>query len=70
MIDTSALEAAIAAEDPGTDSVVAFINNMRDQLTAELANDPAAQAVINSTADRMVANAAKLAAAIAAPAVP
>jgi hypothetical protein len=68
-IDVTALEEAIAAEDAGTDSVIAFINAMRDAINADLAGDAAAQQKVTDAAARMVANAEKLAAAIAAPAV-
>jgi len=70
MIDTSKLEAAVAAVEPGADSVVAFINALREQLKAELAGDPAAQAIIDAAADKVVAAQAKLGAAMEAEPTP
>ena len=65
-IDVSGLEAAVAAQDPGVDSLLAFVTELKAQLAAELANDPVAQAAVNAAMDKVLANNAKLASAMAA----
>jgi hypothetical protein len=70
MLDFSALELAVTAQKGIKDSVVAFIENLRSQLNAELANDAAAQAKVNAVMDEVLANSTALNTAIQTPPTP
>ena len=69
-IDVSGLEAAAAAQDGVADSLLAFVTALKAQLATELANDPAAQAVVNTAMEKILANNARFASAVEAPATP
>jgi hypothetical protein len=56
MIDISGLEQAVAAEKTQLDSFVTFVEELKTQLHAELADDPAAQAKIDAFMDQLAAN--------------
>lgn len=64
-VDVSGLEAAVARVTPGVNSVIALLEEARTAIITDLANDAAAQAVVNSTIDALVANADKIDAAMA-----
>lgn len=66
MSDLSTLQAAVEADTAVDQSAITLINGLADQLRAA-ANDPAA---IQALADQLTANAAGLAAAVAAPGTP
>jgi len=65
MVDVSGLEAAVARVDPGVDSLIAVLEAARAAINADLANDAAAQAVVNANIDKLVASANKIDAAMA-----
>ena len=65
MVDVSQLEAAVARIDPGVDSLIAVLEAARTAINADLANDAAAQAVVNSNIDKLIASANKIDAAMA-----
>ena len=65
-IDVSALEAAVEAQKGVVPSVKTFIQELKDALAAELANDPTAQAAVNRAMDAVLSHNADLAAAIQA----
>lgn len=66
MVDVSALESAVAAQTTVEDSLMTFVQNLKDQLAAELANDPAAQAKVDAVLQEILNNNAKMAAAMQA----
>lgn len=66
MIDVDALIAEVQKTKGVVPSVVAFINNLKTQLSAELANDPAAQAKLDAALQELVDSNQELAAAIQA----
>jgi hypothetical protein len=64
---------AVKAEDAGADSLIAYTASLKEQLDAALASENLSQATkdkINAIFDLSTASAAKLAAAVSAPAVP
>jgi len=66
MLNLDALEAAVAVETTSLDSFIVFVQNLKDQLAAELADDPAAQAKIDAFMTELQTNQGKMAAAMAA----
>lgn len=64
MIDVDALEAAVAAQTTTEDSLMIFIQNLKDQLSVELANDPAAQAKVDAMLQAILDNNSRMVAAM------
>lgn len=64
-VDTSALATAVEGLEPGVDSLVGLINELRNAINADLAGDAAAQAVVNANADKIIAAKQKIADAMA-----
>jgi hypothetical protein len=67
MVDVSGLQAAVARIPPGVDSLIAVLTGARDAINADLANDAAAQAVVNNVMNDLIASADKIDAAMATP---
>lgn len=65
-IDLSALQNVAAAQTGIRESVKAFIAELKAQLAAELADDPAKQAQVNAIMEELLANNQDLSDAIAA----
>lgn len=61
---------AVAAEDAGVNSIVALVSTLKQQVLDEIAKGATASAALDTVFDAATANAAKIAAAVAAPAVP
>jgi hypothetical protein len=64
MVDVSGLAAAVARVQPGADSVVALLEQLRDVINADLANDAAAQQVVNDSINALIQSADKIDAAL------
>lgn len=69
-INIDALEAAVQAQPTIVTSVEVFIQQLKDALAAELANDPAVQAKVDAALQTVLANSNRLAAAIQATPAP
>ena len=66
MVDVSKLEAAVQRVQPGADSLIAMLEQARTAINADLANDAAAQEIVNKNIDALIASADKIDAALAA----
>jgi len=63
-LDLSGLESAVASQTTVEDSLLVFLQGLKDQLNAELAGNTAAQAKVASLMDQVIANNTKMSAAV------
>lgn len=66
MINIEALEQAVSEQTTTTDSFIMFVEQLKAQLSAELVNDPAAQAKVDAALSQVLANRQKMIDAMAA----
>ena len=60
MVDVQALVDAVENMTTNLDNLIAFVENLRQQLNAELANDPAAQALVDQALNSILLNSQKI----------
>jgi hypothetical protein len=66
MLDLSGLESAVASQTTVEASLLTFLQGLKDQLSAELANDVTSQAKAQALMDQVIANNAGMSAAVTA----
>ena len=59
-VDVSGLQNAVASQTTTEDSLLAFVQGLKDQLNAELAGNADAQAKVNAVMDQVIANNGKM----------